>query len=169
MAASSRLAVFPGSFDPLTNGHVDVIRRAAALFDEVIVAVLPNTGKHPLFSVDERLAMIRATVADLPAVGADAFEGLLVEYARRRGAVAIVRGLRGAADFDYEQQMTRMNRHLDSSIDTVFLLPSADVSYISSTLVREIAAMGGRVAGLVPPVVEQQFERRRQAATTRRV
>jgi pantetheine-phosphate adenylyltransferase len=169
MVASPRLALVPGSFDPLTNGHVDVVRRAARLFDVVVVAVLRNTGKQPLFSVEERVAMIRATFADVPGIEADAFDGLLVDYARRRGAVAIVRGLRGVGDFDHEQQMTRMNRHLDANIDTVLLLPSTDVVHIGSTLVREIAAMGGSIAGLVPPAVEQQFERRRQAATRRRV
>ena len=162
-----RLAVFPGSFDPLTNGHVDVIDRASRLFDRVVVALLVNTGKTPLFTLEERAAIIRETFAGRSSVEVDTFDGLLVEYARRRGAAAVVRGLRRAADFDYEVQMTDMNRHLDGSIETVFLVPSPGVAFISSTLVREIAALGGPVDGLVPDPVRTRILRRRAAANWR--
>ncbi len=160
------LAVFPGSFDPLTNGHVDVIDRASRLFDRVVVAVLVNSGKTPLFSVDERLAIIREVFADRPAIDVDAFDGLLVEYVRKRRGSAVVRGLRRASDFDYEVQMTDMNRHLDPGVETVFLVPSPHVAFISSTLVREIAALGGPVEGLVPGQVRARLIRRREAATS---
>ena len=169
MPDPARLAVFPGSFDPLTNGHVDVIERACRLFDRVVVAVLVNSGKTPLFSLDERVAIIRDAFAGQDSVEVETFDGLLVEFARRRKAVAVVRGLRRAADFDYEVQMTDMNRHLDADIETVFLVPSPQVAFISSTLVKEIAALGGPVDGLVPAAVLARLMRRREAATRRNV
>lgn len=162
-----RTAVYPGSFDPLTNGHVDVIERATRLFDRVIVAILVNPAKQPLFSVQERLAMIGDVFATRPNVEADTFSGLLVDYARRRGAAAILRGLRGVTDFDYERQMALMNRHLSDEIDTVFLMPSGATAHISASLVREIAALGGSVAGLVPAAVNARFERRRPSPTVK--
>jgi pantetheine-phosphate adenylyltransferase len=168
MTESPRLAVFPGSFDPLTNGHVDVIERAARLFDQVVVAVLVNPAKVPLFSVEERLACIREAFANRASIQADRFDGLLVEYARRRHAVAIIRGLRRAGDFDYEVQMTDMNRHLEPDVETVLLVPSPQVAFISSSLVREIAALGGSVDGLVPEPVVARLQRRRDAATRQR-
>jgi pantetheine-phosphate adenylyltransferase len=167
MTESPRLAVFPGSFDPLTNGHVDVIERAARLFDRVVVAVLVNPDKTPFLGADERLACIREVFAAQPSIEADRFDGLLVDYARRRGAVAIVRGLRRAADFDYEVQMTDTNRHLEPRVETVFLVPSPQAAFISSTLVREIAALGGSVDGMVPDAVLARLLRRRGAATRR--
>jgi pantetheine-phosphate adenylyltransferase len=159
-----RVAVYPGSFDPLTNGHVDIIRRGARLFDRIVVAVLVNEQKRPLFSTDERMTMLRDVFADQSQVEVDAFDGLLVAYAARRGATAIVRGLRAVADFDYELQMTLMNRHLDERIDTVFMMPSEQFSYISSRLVKEVLMLGGSVRGLVPPAVEARLEEKRRQA-----
>lgn len=167
--ASPRIAVFPGSFDPPTLGHLDLIRRASGLFDSVIVTVLRNAAKKTLFPLDDRLAMLRSAVADVPNVEVEAFEGLLVDFAARRGAVAIVRGLRGGADFDYERQMAGTNQHLNARIETLFLVPTPVYSHISSTLVREIAAVGGSVAGLVPPIVETYFERRHMPPRTQSI
>ncbi|HUL73033.1 MAG TPA: pantetheine-phosphate adenylyltransferase [Vicinamibacterales bacterium] len=169
MAHTSRLAVYPGSFDPLTNGHVDIIDRGLRLFDRIVVAVLTNPSKHPLFSPDERVAIIREVFAGQANVDVDMFDGLLVDYVRRRQATAIVRGVRVVSDFEYEWQMALMNRHLDGAIDTVFLMPSERFTYVSATLVREIAALGGPLAGLVPPAVEARLANRRHAATSRRV
>jgi pantetheine-phosphate adenylyltransferase len=162
-----RVAILPGTFDPLTNGHVDVIRRATTLFDRVVVAILLNTTKTPLFSVDERIAMVREVFAAESAIEVDTFSGLVVEYARRRGAVALVRGLRSVGDFDYERQMALMNRHLAPSIESLYLMTSADTAHISATLVREIAALGGSIADLVPRAVQAHFERRRPSATVK--
>lgn len=157
---TSRLAICPGSFDPLTLGHVDIIRRAARQFDRVVVAVLHNTGKAPLFTVPERLDFIRATFAEDPNVEADAFSGLLVHYARRRGAAAIVRGIRAVSDFEYEFQMALMNRRLAPEVETVFLTPAEEYSYVSSRLIKEITALSGDVRGLVPePVAERLAEK----------
>ncbi len=150
MADASRIAVFAGSFDPLTNGHADLIQRGAALFDRLIVAVLVNAEKRPLFSVDERVDMIRGAVGHLPRVEVDTFDGLLADFVRRRGATAVIRGLRTATEFSDEWQMALMNRHLYAGCETVFLLPSAEFTHISSRLVREIASLGGPVDGLVP-------------------
>jgi pantetheine-phosphate adenylyltransferase len=169
MAATSRIAVFPGSFDPLTNGHVDLIERATHLVDRVIVGVLRNAGKQPMFSVEDRVAMIREVFAGRPAVTVDAFSGLLMEYARSHDASIVIRGVRSAADLDYERQMALTNRHLNPGVDTVLLLPSAGVGHISSSLVREIAALGGSVRGLVPPAVESWIARRPSGARTQSV
>ncbi len=169
MANTPRLAVYPGSFDPLTNGHVDIIERAAALFDRVVVGVLINTSKQPFFRPDERVAIIREVFADRAEIEVDTFDGLLVDYAKRRQASVIVRGVRGAADFEYEWQMALMNRHLDQRIDTVVLMPSERFTYVSATLVREIAKLGGPLTGLVPPAVEARLNSRRESATMRRV
>jgi pantetheine-phosphate adenylyltransferase len=169
MAASPRIAVFPGSFDPLTNGHVDLIERATHLADRVIVAVLKNAGKQPLFGVDDRVAMIREVFAGRAEVVADAFSGLLMDYARAHKASIVIRGVRSAADLDYERQMALTNRHLNPDVDTVLLLPSAGVGHISSSLVREIASLGGSVHGMVPPAVETWIARRASAARTHSV
>ena len=158
----SRLAVCPGSFDPLTNGHVDMIRRAARLFDRVVVAVLVNASKTPLFSVDERVAILRDVLKDLPALEVDTFDGLLVDYVERRQADAIVRGLRAVSDFDYEYQMAQMNRRLNGRIETVFLLPAEQYAYTSSRLVKEVFMLGGSVQGLVPPAVEARLRAKRR-------
>ena len=161
--AAPRIAVFPGSFDPITSGHLDLIARAARLFDTVIVAVLVNPAKQSMFSLEERQAFIHEACAGIAGPGrieVDAFEGLLVDYARRVGAVAVLRGLRNAADFNYEQRMIAMNAHLAPAVDTVCLVASTSVSHISSRLVKEIAVMGGSIAGLVPPPVEAALRAR---------
>jgi pantetheine-phosphate adenylyltransferase len=169
MAPTSRIAIFPGSFDPLTNGHVDVIARCARLFDRVVVAILHNPEKRALFSLDDRLAILREETAAHSNVEVDTFEGLLVDYARSRQATAIVRGLRSVTDFDYEMHMALMNRHLNAEIETVFLMPAEQFTYVSSRLVKEIAALGGSLAGLVPASVETRLARRRSAAMSRSV
>ena len=162
-----RLAVYPGSFDPLTNGHVDIIRRGARLFDRIVVAVLVNPDKSPLFSVDERMEIAREVFADQPSVEVDQFDGLLVEYAGRREADVIVRGLRAISDFEYELQMALMNRRMSSAIETVFMMPAEPYTYVSSRLVKEISALGGSVSGLVPDVVETRRAGKHGAATAR--
>jgi pantetheine-phosphate adenylyltransferase len=160
-ASPPRVAVYPGSFDPLTNGHVDIVRRAVRLFDRVIVSVLVNVEKKPLFTADERAAMLRDVLADVPGVEIDTFDGLLVEYARRRGATAIVRGLRAVSDFEYEYQMALMNRRLNDDVETVFMMPAEQYSYISSRLVKEVFMLGGSIGGLVPPLVEGRLREKR--------
>jgi pantetheine-phosphate adenylyltransferase len=169
MADRPRLAIYPGSFDPLTNGHVDIIARGAKLFDRVVVAILLNAGKQPLFSVDERVAIVREVFKDMPSVEVDTFQGLLVEYARERQANVIVRGLRAVADFEYELQMALMNRHLSADLETVFMMPAEQYTYVSSRLIKEIAALGGSLTGLVPPTVETRLVRRRHMAGTQSV
>ena len=142
-------ALCPGTFDPVTNGHVDIVRRAAGLFDRVVMAVIENPAKTPVFEVTERVEMVREAVADLANVEVDSFTGLLVDYARSKGASVIVKGLRAVSDFDYELQMAQMNRHL-AEIETVFVPTSAKWSYLSSSLVKEVARFGGDVSSLVP-------------------
>ena len=151
------LAVYPGSFDPITNGHVDIIQRALAMFDRVVVAIAENVRKAPLFTVAERQQHIRDAVHD-PRVEIDAFEGLLVEYVQKRGAKIVLRGLRALADFEYEFQLAHMNRRLGRDIDTVFLMTSQKDFYVSSSLVKEVAQFGGDVTGLVPPLVQRALE-----------
>ncbi len=159
-------AVYPGTFDPITNGHLDIIGRGVHLFDRVVVALLENADKEPLMSLDERLAIVRSVVARFPNVEVDSFDGLLIDYARARGARAIVRGLRALSDFEYEFQMALMNRRLGPDIETVFMMPSEAYSYVSSRLVKEVARLGGDVSGLVPPEVAERL-RARYAATGR--
>jgi pantetheine-phosphate adenylyltransferase len=149
-------ALCPGTFDPVTNGHVDIIERAAQQFDRVVVAVLENPGKQPLFGVEERVAMLKEATADLAGVEIDAFSGLLVEYAKRTGAKAIVKGLRAVTDFEYEIQMAQMNQRL-GGVETFFMTTAPTWSYLSSSLVREVARFGGDVSGLVPPVVLERL------------
>ena len=151
------LAVYPGSFDPLTNGHVDIIARGARLFERIIVAVLVNADKAPLFSIDERVEIARAVFADQPNVEIDMFDGLLVDYVARRKADVIVRGLRAVSDFEFEFQMALMNRRLNSTVETVFMMPAEQYTYISSRLIKQVFALGGRVHGLVPDMVEQRL------------
>ncbi len=155
-----RTAIYPGSFDPPTKGHEDLIRRSLALADQVIVAVAVNPSKQPLFPVTERIAMLRATVADDPRVTFESFDGLLAEFARKVGASVVVRGLRAVSDFEYEFQMALMNRQLHPSLETVFLVPALDLTYLSSSLVREVARFGGDVSSLVHPVVAEALARR---------
>jgi pantetheine-phosphate adenylyltransferase len=154
---SERIAVCPGSFDPLTNGHVDLIARAVRLFDRVVVAVLVNELKTPLLSTADRVALAREIFAAEPRVQVETFEGLLVDCAGRVGATAVVRGLRSGADFDYEWPMTVMNRRLRPGLETVFLLPAPEVSAISSRLVKEIWRLDGDISGLVPPAVQARL------------
>lgn len=150
-----RRAIYPGSFDPLTNGHLDVIARACRLFDEVTVAVAFNEAKLGLFSMDERLALIRETAGIFPNVRVARFDGLLVEFAREREAQAVIRGLRAISDFEFEFQMALMNRKLDAAIETIFLMPREEYTYLSSRIVKEIARLGGDVGAFVPPEVAQ--------------
>src|SRR5580765_6590795 len=157
----STLAVYPGSFDPLTNGHVDIIERGARLFDRIIVAILVNAEKSPLFSTAERVDIARKVFKDHTNVEVDTFDGLLVDYVAKRKANVLVRGLRAVSDFEYEFQMALMNRHLNPSIETVFMMPSEQYTYVSSRLVKEVAALGGSVSGLVPPLVESRLAARR--------
>src|ERR1043165_2449581 len=153
----STLAVYPGSFDPITNGHVDIITRGARLFDRIIVAILVNAEKAPLFTMEERVEIARAVFKDHPNVEVDTFNGLLVDYVARRGANVIVRGLRAVSDFEFEFQMALMNRRLNSKIETVFMMPAEQYTYISSRLIKEVFKLGGRVDGLVPELVEQRL------------
>jgi pantetheine-phosphate adenylyltransferase len=156
----TRIAIYPGSFDPPTKGHEDLVRRSLALADRVIVAVAINAAKQPLFSVEERLEMLQAMIGREPRVSCQAFDGLLAEFAKREGASVIVRGLRAVSDFEYEFQMALMNRQLHPSLETVFLVPAVDLTYLSSSLVREVARFGGDVSSLVHPVVAQALSRR---------
>jgi pantetheine-phosphate adenylyltransferase len=151
------LAVYPGSFDPLTNGHVDIIARGARLFDRIIVAIAINAEKAPLFTMDERVEIARAVFKDQPKVEIEAFDGLLVDYVAKRRADVIVRGLRAVSDFEFEFQMALMNRRLNGQIETVFMMPAEQYSYISSRLIKEVFALGGQVHGLVPDMVEMRL------------
>jgi pantetheine-phosphate adenylyltransferase len=151
------MAVYPGSFDPITNGHLDIIARGLTVFDEVVIAILVNPDKEPLFSVEERHQIVRETYADDARVRVDTFSGLLVDYAEKVGASVIVRGLRAISDFEYEFQMALMNRRLNPRIETVFMMPAEGYSYLSSRLVKEVFTLGGRIHDLVPPVVERRL------------
>jgi pantetheine-phosphate adenylyltransferase len=151
------IAIYPGSFDPVTNGHLDLIQRGEKMFDLLIVAVLLNAEKNPLFTVPERVEMLREVTKQWNSVEIDVFDGLLVDYARKRGAGVILRGIRAVSDYEYELQMALMNRKLEPRLETVFMLPGESYSYLSSKLVREIARLGGPLQDLVPPVVEQKM------------
>jgi pantetheine-phosphate adenylyltransferase len=155
------LAVYPGSFDPLTNGHVDIITRGARLFDRIIIAILVNAEKHPLFTMDERVAIAREVFARHTNVEIDTFDGLLVDYVEHRQAQVIVRGLRAVSDFEYEFQMALMNQRLNGRIDTIFMMPAEQYTYTSSRLIKEVFALGGRVHGLVPDIVEARLREKR--------
>jgi pantetheine-phosphate adenylyltransferase len=156
----TRTAIYPGSFDPLTKGHEDLIRRSLSLADRVVVAVAVNSSKQPLFPVAERLALLQAAVGDDPRVAFESFDGLLAELAKTVGASIVVRGLRAVSDFEYEFQMALMNRQLHPSLETVFLVPAVDLTYLSSSLVREVARYGGDVSALVHPAVAAALARR---------
>lgn len=147
------IAIYPGSFDPITNGHVDIIKSGLVAFEKVLVAVLHNPKKQAFFSVEERMAMIRETFSDEPRVEVDRFEGLLVDYCRDRNVQVVLRGLRAVADFEYELQMANMNRRLNEGVRTVFIMANDDYFYVSSTLVKEVASLGGDISGLVPDPV----------------
>ena len=156
----STLAVYPGSFDPLTNGHVDIISRGGRLFDRIIVAILKNAEKSPLFTMEERVEITRAVFTHQPNVEVDTFDGLLVDYVERRKAQVIVRGLRAVSDFEFEFQMALMNQRLNPRIDTVFMMPAEQYTYISSRLIKEVFSLGGKVDGLVPALVEERLRRK---------
>ena len=156
----ARIALFPGSFDPFTNGHLDLARRALALFDRVVIAVAHNSAKTALFTPDERVTMIEESVSGLRGASVMQFTGLLVECAQKIRAVAIIRGLRAVSDFEFEFQMALMNRRLAPGIEIAFLMPSQEFTYLNSTLVKEVARHGGRVRGLVPPGVERRLQER---------
>jgi pantetheine-phosphate adenylyltransferase len=160
----TRLAVYPGSFDPLTNGHVDIIERGKHLFDKIIVAILVNVDKSPLFTMEERVEIVREAFRNQPDVEVDTFDGLLVDYVARRKANTIVRGLRALSDFETEFQMALMNRRLNPNIETVFMMPAEQYTYISSRLIKEVFSLGGQVHGLVPEIVETRL-REKQAKT----
>ena len=147
-------AVYPGTFDPFTSAHLDIVRRALRIFDEIIVAVAPSQKKSPLFSLEERLYMIKKSVEDFGYVKVEAFTGLLVDYVKEKNGIAIIRGLRAVSDFEYELQMALMNRRLNTEIETVFLMPSEEYSFLTSTMVKEVASFGGSVKNLVPEIVE---------------
>lgn len=156
----TRIAVYPGSFDPLTNGHLDIIQRALEFADELVIAILTNPDKQPLFTVRERIDIIRKAVKQNHRLHIDQFAGLLVDYARKKKATMIIRGLRAVSDFDYEFQMALMNRRLEPRIETIFLVPAEQYTYVSSRLVKEITSLGGSVKGLVPPFVESLMKRK---------
>jgi pantetheine-phosphate adenylyltransferase len=160
MTDRNRIAVFPGSFDPIHNGHLDILRRAIPLFDEVVIAVLKNEGKSPMFSVDERQEMIRELVGGEATIRVESFSGLLVDFVDRVGAKVIVRGLRALSDFDYEFQLALMNRRLNPRVETVFMMPKDELSYLSSRLIKEVAALGGDITSLVPAVVLRRMRER---------
>ena len=157
-----RRAIYPGSFDPVTNGHLDIIERGCKLFDEIIISILINPEKQPFFTIEERLAMLDEVVADISKGGCkvriDSFRGLLVNYAVAQQANAIVRGIRAISDYEYELQMALMNRRLEPGIETVFMMPAETYSYVSSRLVKEVFQLGGTISGLVPPLVETRMK-----------
>jgi len=149
-----RIAIYPGSFDPLTNGHLDVIQRATKLFDRIIVAVAKSESKNPLFELEERVELVRLAIRQLPTVEADAFDGLLVEYVDKRGAQAVIRGLRAVSDFEFEFQLALMNRKLNERVETIFMMPKDTYTFLSSRIVKEIARLGGDVSPFVPAHVK---------------
>ncbi len=159
-----RVAIYPGSFDPLTNGHLSLIQRGLDIFDGLIVAVANNPDKSPLFSFEERMELIHGAVGVNPRVEVDSFDGLLVDYAKRRGVHTVLRGLRAVSDFEYEFQLANMNRKLDPQFDSVFVMTGEDYFYLTSRLVREVSRFGGDVSGLVPPNVQVALGRKRQEA-----
>lgn len=155
-----RIAVYPGTFDPVTNGHIDLVERSLRIFDEVIVGIAANPKKQPLFSLDERISMFKDATSRFKHLVIEGFDGLLVDYIKRREAVATIRGLRAVSDFEYEMQMALMNRRLDSMIETVFMMPSEEYSFITATIVKEVASYGGDVSSLVPKVVVERLKKK---------
>ena len=157
---NKRTAVYPGTFDPITNGHTDLVRRAASIFDRVVVAIAANPNKAPMFSLEQRVEMARRVLADVENVEVKGYSGLTVEFARQNGLSVVVRGLRAVSDFEFEFQLANMGRHLEPEIETIFMVPKEQFTFISSTLVREIALLGGDISHFVHPLVEAAFKRR---------
>ncbi|MEY2624635.1 MAG: hypothetical protein RL412_410 [Pseudomonadota bacterium] len=164
MAHMKRNALYPGTFDPITNGHHDLVRRAASIFDRVVIAIAANPSKAPRFSLDTRVELAKAVLADVPNVEVYGYAELTVDFARKNGLNVIIRGLRAVSDFEFEFQLANMSRHLDHEIETVFMTPKEQFTFISSTLVREIAALGGNVSEFVHPIVADALKRHREAA-----
>ena len=165
--APNVVAIYPGSFDPITNGHLDLIQRGSRMFDKLIVSILRNDAKQPLFSVEERIEMLHEVVQVYPNVEVDSFDGLLVEYAAARSATVLLRGIRAISDYEYELQMALMNRRLQPDIETIFMMSSETYSFISSRMVKEVFGLGGKISGLVPPSVEARLQRRMNHIKTR--
>jgi pantetheine-phosphate adenylyltransferase len=161
------IAIYPGSFDPITNGHLDLIQRGSRMFDRLIVSILRNDAKEPLFSVEERMEMLCEVVQVYPNVAVDSFEGLLVEHAAARSATVLLRGIRAISDYEYELQMALMNRRLRPDLETVFMMANESYSFISSRLVKEVFGLGGSITGLVPPTVEERLRRRMANSKTK--
>lgn len=155
-----KIAIYPGTFDPITNGHIDLVKRSLRIFDEIIIAITTAQKKQPLFTIKERLSLIKDAVKDCKNVRAESFDGLLVEYVMSRKGIAVIRGLRAVSDFEYELQMALMNRRLALKIETVFMMPSEEYSFLTSTMVKEVASFGGSVKGLVPDVVVEALKRK---------
>jgi pantetheine-phosphate adenylyltransferase len=155
-----KIAIYPGTFDPITNGHIDILERALKLFDKVIITIALNTAKNPLFTEEERFTLLRKVTQKYKNVEVDSFQGLLVDFVEKRKAIAVVRGLRAMTDFEYELQMALMNRKLDETMETVFLMPNEKYTYLSSNVVREIARLGGDVSKFVPPVVRKALQQK---------
>lgn len=156
----TKTAIYPGTFDPLTNGHIDLIQRSLKIFDEVIVAVAGSPKKDPMFTTEERIALIHESIKDFPGSRVESFNSLLVDYAKEKESVALIRGLRAVSDFEYELQMALMNRRLNANIETVFMMPSEEYTFLSSTIVKEVASFGGSVKGLVPDPVEKALRKK---------
>jgi len=154
------VAVYPGTFDPVTKGHVDLVERSLSIFDELIIAIAANPKKEPLFTLDERIDMFAKVTEKFKRVKIEGFDGLLVDYVKQKKAVGIIRGLRAVSDFEYEMQMALMNRRLDNTIETVFLMPNEEYSFITSTIVREAASYGGDVSSLVPKIVVEKLKKK---------
>jgi pantetheine-phosphate adenylyltransferase len=154
------IGVYPGTFDPITKGHTDLIVRSLRVFDKIIVAVAPNPGKHPLFNLSDRVEMVKLATKDFPNVEVEPFHGLLVDYVRKRGARAVIRGLRAVSDFEYEFQMALVNRKLDESFETVFFMPSEEYSYLTSSIIKEVASLGGSLHDFVHPDVALRLQER---------
>jgi len=160
-----KIAVYPGTFDPITNGHTDLIQRSLRVFDRVIVAVALNPSKHPLFDLDERVEMVKLATKDIPHVEVEPFSGLLVDYIKQRGARAVIRGLRAVSDFEYELQMALVNRKLDQAFETVFFMPSEEYSYLTSSIIKEVASLGGSLEAFVHPQVAIRLRTRLRRTT----
>ena len=160
-----KIGVYPGTFDPITNGHTDLITRSLRVFDQVIVAVAPNPSKHPLFDLADRVEMVKLATKDFPRIDVEPFRGLLVDYVKKRGACAVIRGLRAVSDFEFEFQMALVNRKLDEAFETVFFMPSEEYSYLTSSIIKEVASLGGSLADFVHPDVAVRLRERLRRPT----